>query len=562
VSFTNRYLGALGVLLCASCLAYFCVLDRWLFSSEHFSPIFKFLLTHYDRRTAWLALAAAAVAAVWNRPAPLLRLADFLGKHPMAVLPASVAVIAAVAIVAYHDYPLSMDEYAAVLQAKIFASGHLYAQLPRSLVDWLVVRGFNGSFLVASAETGKAIEHYWPGFALLLTPFEFFKAPWLCNASLAGLAVYLIYWMTREITGECQSAGWAMLFTLASGAFVANAASYYSMQAHLTANLLFAALLMRPTPTRACGAGLVGSLALILHNPVPHALFALPWIAALAMHREERRCLPPLLLGYLPGLVGGLGWLLLRTDIGSAAHGVSEVNAAVNGATDGVFTWPDAALLNMRAAALAKMWLWSVPCLFVFALLGCLRYRGNRHTRLLMQSAILTFAGYLFVRFDQGHGWGYRYFHSAWGAIPILAGCAMARKPVDGREAEPRLIAFAGAAAVLNLLVVMPFQMQQINEFITQHLAQLPAPARPGNNVYFIRPRGGFYVADMVQFDPSLRQHDLLLVSHGAESDAQLMRLNWPDAVQIAGNGAAGQWYLGPHERRQFDIIPPSAADR
>ena len=85
------------------------------------------------------------------------------------------AVLALGAVLVYHDYPLSMDEYAAVFQAKIFASGHLVAQLPRDLVDWLVVRGFNGSFLIASPESGRAIEHYWPGFAVLLTPFQFLE---------------------------------------------------------------------------------------------------------------------------------------------------------------------------------------------------------------------------------------------------------------------------------------------------------------------------------------------------------------------------------------------------
>jgi hypothetical protein len=200
----------------------------------------------------------------------------------------------------------------------------------------------------------------------------------------------------------------------------------------------------------------------------------------------------------------------------------------------------------MRVAALAKMWLWAVPCLFVFALLGGLRHRDNRHVHLLMQSVVLTFVVYLFVRFDQGHGWGYRYFHSAWGAIPILAGCAM----TDRSDAERRLVSFAGAAAILNLVVVMPFQMHEISEVISQHLAQIPPPIRPGNNVYFIHPRGGFYVADMVQIDPLLRNRDLLLVSRGAYLDTQLIRQNWPSAVKIASGRAADQWYLGSQDRR------------
>jgi hypothetical protein len=538
----DRRINLAGVLLCAICLAYFYVLDHFLFSSAHFSPIFRLLLTGYDLRTAWLALATCFLAALWSGSAPILRLVDFFGDHPYSISLASIVMIALGTVVVYHDYPFSMDEYAAVFQSKIFASGHLFVQLPRDLIDWLVVRGFNGSFLVASPETGRAIEHYWPGFALLLAPFEFFKVPWLCNASLAGLAIFLVYWITKEITGDRRAAGWALLFTVASGGFAANAISYYSMQAHLTLNLLFVALLLKPTAYRALGAGLVGSLALILHNPVPHALFAVPWIAAMAMDRDQRRYLLPLILGYLPGLGVGLGWMMFRSDIASGAHGVSAVSAVA----DGIFAWPDTTMLNMRAAALVKMWVWAVPCLFLFAVLGRLRHRDNRYVRLLAQSAILTFVGYLAVRFDQGHGWGYRYFHSAWGAIPVLAGCAMS----DRSDARRRLVSFAGAAAILNLLIVLPFQMHEINAVISQHLAQLPPPKRPGNNVYFIHPRGGFYVADMVQSDPLLRDLDLFLVSRGVELDTRLIRQNWPAAVEIAGGGAADQWYLGPRDMR------------
>ncbi len=542
IRLTDRGIRWAGVLLCATSLVYFYLLDRVILSSAGFSPIFRYLLTVYDARTAWLALAICFLAALWKQPTPIIKLVDVVGQRPYTIALASVALIALGAIVVYHDYPFSMDEYAAAFQSKIFASGHLSVVLPNDLVDWLVVRGFNGSFLIASPETGMAIEHYWPGFALLLAPFEFLGVPWLCNASLTGLAMVLIHRITQEITSDRRAAGWALLFTVASGAFVANALSYYSMQAHLTANLLFVALLMKPTAYRVFGAGLVGSLALILHNPVPHMLFAVPWIVAMAMDRHQRPYLLPLMLGYAPGVAVGLSWLIFRTDLASPPLGVS----AVGGLVSGIFAWPDSALLNMRVAALAKMWLWAVPCLLVFALLGGLRLRDNRHVHLLMQSAVLTFVGYLFVRFDQGHGWGYRYFHSAWGAIPILAGCAMNNRS----DAEWRLVSFAGAAAILNLVVVVPFQLHEIDEVISQHLAQLLPPRRPGNNVYFIHPRGGFYVADMIQCDPLLRNRDLLLVSHGAEQDTELIRRNWPSAVKIYSGRAADQWYLGPQDQR------------
>jgi hypothetical protein len=550
--FTKRDVRATGLALSAACVAYFYLLDRILFSSVHFSPIFRDLLTKYDLSAAWLALLICILAGLWKRQAPILRLIDFIGQHPIGIALTTVAALAVSALVVYHDYPLSMDEYAGVFQSKVFASGAVVAHVPPRLVDWLVVSGFNGSFLIASPENGSVVEAYWPGFALVLTPFQLLSVPWLCNASLSGLSVFLIYWVTREITMDAKAASWAMLFALASGAFVADGISYYSMQAHLAANLGFVALLIRPSTSRAFAAGLVGSLALILHNPVPHALFAIPWIVALAIQSDLRRYLVPLFVGYLPGLALGIGWLLFRVETGSGGAGLT----AIKGVAAGVLVWPSAALLNIRVAALVKMCVWAMPSLFVLALLGCVIRRADPRVRLLVSSAILTLVAYLFVRFDQGHGWGYRYFHSAWGVVPIVAGCAMA----DRSEINGRLASYAGATAILSLLFLIPLQMSQIDQFITQHLSQLAPPRRPGNNIYFIHPLGGYYVADMVQVDPLLRNKDLFLVSHGTALDMQMIQRNWPDAEKVSGNQAADLWYLGAEDRRQ--AIPGSKDEK
>src|SRR5271166_4200120 len=307
--------------------------------------MFRMLLESYDATTVWLGGVVWLGASAWNLPARVHKLVDSLSAHCGLVVLTSVLLTALGSIYIYHRYALSMDEYAAVFQSKLFASGRIYAQLPAALVDWFVVSGFNGSFLFASPVTGKVIECYWPGFALLLAPFQWLGVPGLCNALLAGAAVYLIHEVTLEITGEARAAGWAMLITLASSVFWANAISFYSMQAHLTANLLFAWLLLRPTPTRALSAGFVGSIALALHNPFPHLLFAAPWVFAMAIEKTQRRLLVPLALGYLPlGLVLGLGWPILRSVIAPVDAGYS---AQMQSLTH-VFMWPDAALIDMR----------------------------------------------------------------------------------------------------------------------------------------------------------------------------------------------------------------------
>ncbi|MBS0614755.1 MAG: hypothetical protein JSS24_16430 [Proteobacteria bacterium] len=545
----ERQLPLLSTLACVWCLGFFYLLDRVLFASSHFSPIFQFLLTVYDTQTAWAAVAVCMLALLWRRPAPADRVVHLFARHPAMVSAAWILPLALAAVFVYRAYPLCMDEYAAVFQARVFAAGQLTARLPTGLLDWFVLPGFNGAFLVASPVTGQVIEGYWPGFSLLLAPFQWLGVPWLCNPVISAVALWLMVRITVELSGDRLAGGWALLFAIGSGAFFVDGISFYSMQAHMTANLLFAWLLFSPTPARALAAGLVGSIALVLHNPFPHALFATPWLLGMLADPVQRRRLAWVVLGYLPVvLVVGGGWLWLRTGLSQAAHPGASAESLVQG----VFGWPTADILNMRSAALAKLWVWAVPGLPVFAALGARRHWADRRVRLFVASAILTFAAYLFVSMDQGHGWGYRYFHSAWGVLPILAGCALARR----KSGTPSWAAFAGTVALLSLLLIVPLQLHQIDGFMVRHLQQLPAPRRPGNNVYFIDWRDGFYSADMVQFDPLLRDADLLLARRGDALDAALIRRNWPQARRIAAGYWGEQWYLGPRDLR----VPSAAA--
>jgi hypothetical protein len=281
-------------------------------------------------------------------------------------------------------------------------------------------------------------------------------------------------------------------------------------------------------------------------------MFAAPWIVAIALSKEQRRSFFPLVLGYLPLLIFvGAGWLHLRSAVTAGNSGFNVISNNLNA----VFSLPDKSTIDMRVAAMVKMWIWAVPCLFLFALLGRLRRGDDQRVRLLTQSAVVTFVGYVFVIFDQGHGWGYRYFHSAWGVVPILAGCALTGRS----ESNGRLAAFAGAAAMLSLLLVVPYQMMQIDGIITRHSAQLPKPRRPGNDVYFIRASGGFYIADLVQMDPLLGAQDLILFSRGPELDAELRRQNWSSAVLVERGYGVEEWNLGPKDQRRSPKDSPGS---
>ena len=64
----------------------------------------------------------------------------------------------------------------------------------------MVVPGFQGSFIHVNQETGNAVSGYWPGLALLMTPFAWFKAEWMLNPLLGAVGLWLIDgWLAADV---------------------------------------------------------------------------------------------------------------------------------------------------------------------------------------------------------------------------------------------------------------------------------------------------------------------------------------------------------------------------
>jgi hypothetical protein len=457
----------------------------------------------------------------------------------------------------YKNHPLAMDEYAALFQARIFAGGALHGQFPPSWMDALIPPNFQGQFLVPDKLTGEVYSAYWPGFSLLLAPFVAIGAPWACNPAIVALSLLLITRIARD-TLDCPDApGWAMLFALASPAFLINGISYYSMPAHLLLNLVFVWLLLVPTTLRAGCAGLVGGLALCLHNPLPHLAFALPWLIWLAAHRRGR-CLVAIICGYMPlfGLLG-IGWVLGHASTPLAGIAMADGPAATlpgralasMQAIVSFLRFPDADILLARTAGFIKLWLWASPLLLVLAFLGFWRSELPM-IRLLGYSALSTAVAYFAIRFDQGHGWGYRYFHGAWGVLPVLAALGMSRltERLGGgaRPASVVLLVTLSGMAILGALRAM-----QVESFISSHLEQRP-PMQAGGPQVLVYKGAGYYGRDLIQNDPWLRDPTISLLRPSRDIEAAVVQHALPNGFVIRENSfGRSYWSLERGAKQQ-----------
>lgn len=514
---------------------------------------FYYKLATQDFHGALMALAILAASLLLAQRLPWVeRVPAWMGAHPARTAATTTFLLAISAVQIYRAHPLTMDEYAPYFQAQIFAAGRLHGEFPPALIDWLIPKSFQGGFLSVSKETGHVISGYWPGFALLLAPFMKAGVPWLLNPLLAGANVLLLWHLARRIFPDQRAAGWVLLFTLTSPAFTVNAFSYYSMNARLFFNLLYAVLLLQPTIPRLFLGGMVGSFALALHSPVAHTFFAIPWIIWIAVRPGRLKNLMVLAAGYLPlSLFLGLGWWWYRFELMGALVQSTQAPSSVTSFTERVlqtirdaFVLPSSELMLARFFAFIKLNLWAMPGLVFLAWFGFLKWRHSTPVRLLAISTLLTVAAYFMIPFDQGHGWGYRYFHSVWFVLPLL-GAALLFPPGATGEQSPALLRLAATVAIFSLIFGNGLRLYQVDQFMERHLSQRPVLDPAKQEVCFLNTKSGYYKKDLVQNDPFLRGNGRYFVSHGTEADAALLARLFPAArLRLANSAGDTVWVL------------------
>jgi hypothetical protein len=212
----------------------------------------------------------------------------------------------------------------------------------------------------------------------------------------------------------------------------------------------------------------------------------------------------------------------------------------------------------MRIVAIAKIVLWAVPASVIAASVGFWRYRRDHRVLLLGLSAVLTFFGYLFVPFDQGHGWGYRYFHSVWFVIPLLAALLFSS---DQNERHERYSAngYLAACGLLSLTLLVPTAAYQVKTFIGQQLAYIPSVKSGKPLVTIISPGMGYYSADLVQNEPFLRGGMIMLVTHGRKDDAAFMAVHFPTLRLLAMDHRGSVWgYNADAVSPNSELVVPS----
>jgi hypothetical protein len=291
-------------------------------------------------------------------------------------------------------------------------------------------------------------------------------------------------------------------------------------------------------------------------------LFAAPWIISILRRPRGLPIAGWLFAGYLPlCLLLGLGWFFFSSHL---THDGAALATGTSSAADSLtlmgsaFSLPSSTIFLARLIGFAKIWVWAVPGMVLLAGFGAWKWRDNTPCLLLTASALTTLLLYVFVPLDQGHGWGYRYFHSAWIALPILAAGALTPRPVTEHSGAPVAVhgvrqifednatrAFVVVCALLTMVGGTGLRAMEIHGFVAHHESQMPQYAGAERRVVIIDTTYSYYGADLVQNDPWLRGNVIRMFSHGLDADAQMMREQFPDLRRVYADRYGSVWSAG-----------------
>lgn len=396
---------------------------------------------------------------------------------------------------------VSMDEFGAVYQATLFKHGSVWADVPKSLVE---IRNAARPIFIAEIEgTTHWLSMYLPGYAVILAAWMHL-GDWIpLNSFLNGCSAFVTAALGRKFWPKCSARQSAAAFSLAFGSqFLLAGGTDYSMPAHLLANLIWIYLHFFGKNWWWM-AGPIGGLASLLHQPVPHPLFVLPFLVRTFREGPQARVVW-YALWYAAAAVAFFKW------------------ATLTRASSGLIAFPT--LANVAVGAMHVMLAagWSMP-LAPVALFVCLRRLRNAWERDLALGILLTLLFYLAFRLvTQGHGFGWRYGHPVLGSIALLVGSAWPSTMRQFGLDSSRVLYRACAAVLLVQLPWLAYTARQINlPFRNAHFALSSSSA----DIVVIPADSIWYGRDLVRNPPDFRPPVLL------------DRLAAPDSAKLARNG-------------------------
>ncbi len=429
--------------------------------------------------------------------------------------------------VVFGGYRLSLDEFLADFDARIFAHGQFAAPIDPG---WRAfVPALQPAFMLPAPSHDVWASAYLPiNAAVRALAGTVGCAGWV-NPFWTGLSVVAVFGVARKLWPERPARALVAAALLAtSSQLLITGMTDYAMPAHLALNLCWLWLFLRGGRLGHAGALVIGFLACGLHQLVFHPLFAAPFIVQLWLDRRWRTA-AFYSLGY--GAIG-LFWITypsIALHLSGAAGPAAAAGAGWFATRVGnAFSAIRIDALGAMAESLVRFVAWQNPLTVPLALAGAAAaFRAKGHLRALAIGVILTILVVLIAVPSQTHGWGYRYLHGLLGSVCLIAAWSWTRL-TDRLSPEARAGARRAfvAACAISLVLLTPLHAWQAWSYAAPY-AQADAAIRAAPADVVIVDNGDgrwFDMGTLVRNDPYLeRGPKVMLLS--ALDEASLRRL-------------------------------------
>jgi hypothetical protein len=466
----------------------------------HYINVFYFLYCHNEPAmlVLFLLVSAALLVAFRFHWFDSLRFPDFLSSFKggtRGVFLVSLVVFSTCLIgtfVIFHNFPLSMDEYMADFQARIFAAGKIKAAIP---LEWQKY----GLALAPYYTTYNPHDHTWmssylPVYALLRTPFQVLGMACVLNPLLAALSILVLAGVCRNLWPGDLTRMWIAVIILAtSSQFLITSMTAYSMPAHLFFNLLWLYFYTAKTRTASFLVPWVGFFAIGLHRPNVHLLFVAPFFIRLITEKNVRKlCYWGIVYG--AGTLFWIWWMTIyRTGI-----------QAPPGTVPALLGIPRLGHVIIQFAQLNLFLSWQPFILFLLIYLFFTDWsKASPLFRDLAWGVLLTTLFYFFSLADQGHGWGYRYCHPVLGNFALLSVAGFYRMmDLLGRRTSNLLMCLS---ILVALFIQLPARFWQVRSFVSPFYKSATLLASRSEEIVILEPNLFWYYWDQVRNDPLFR---------------------------------------------------------
>jgi hypothetical protein len=428
------------------------------------------------------------------------------GRLPDWVLAVGVLLVAAVGTnVVFHRFLLADDEYSAWFQAVIFARGKWSATVAADWCPW--IKNMTPTSVGIPAPCTWHLG-FFPLHSMVRAGFFQLGADWLSGPVTAAASVLLIGVIARRLWPQKPRRAWVAMVVLATSTqLLFMSMTMFSMPTHLLFALIWLWLYVVDSQWSVVVLPWVGALALGVHSPFPHLLFAGVFILR---YLRDRRFAVTLYVAavYASTLVW---WRDRLSEWSGSAGTLAAATNGVRAAAVGSWHIPDLVGIYAHTMSVTLIGTWNMPLMGVCVIAAAVSWsRLDTFSRDAVLSLILTVClrGVMPPYMD-GEGWGYRYVYANLGLLALVT--AVGVEVLTVAMGSRRAVLLFAASAVAAVAIQLPMRAVQVRRVIDPYYRTSRFFAAQPESVVAFHAAQFLWARQLVRNDPFLRSRPIIM---------------------------------------------------